>query len=326
MKAVYIASFGGVEGLEYVEVPDPEPPKGTEVLVRVRAAGVNRGDLLQRQGLYPPPPGYSPHIPGLEFAGEIAGIGDNVSGWGIGDRVFGITAGEAQAEYLIVDSSLLAGIPANLDFENAAAVPEVFITAYDALVSQGGLTEGETVLVHAAGSGVGLAAIQLAKAFGVRTIGTSRTAEKLERCREFGLDEAVTMASATDLDRFAEENADSVDVVLDLVGAAYFQANLKLLAQKGRLLLIGLTSGRSAEFDLSIALRKRAKIIGSVLRSRSLTEKAAAVRAFAAEVLPLIEEGTVRPNLERVYDAAEVRKAHEEMAANRNFGKLVLRF
>jgi len=287
---------------------------------------LNRADLLQRQGLYPPPEGYSPNIPGLEFAGEIIEAGGRAGEWNAGDRVFGITAGEAHAEKLIVDGSLIAPIPTGLDLEQAAAVPEAFITAFDAMISQGGLSQGETVMIHAAGSGVGLAAIQLAKAFGARTIGTSRTAEKLERCSEFGLDEGVLAAEPGDLERYADEHPDGVNVILDLVGAAFFKANLKLLAPKGRLLLVGLTSGRMAEFELSIALQKRLTIIGTVLRSRSLAEKAAAVRAFAAEVLPLFEKGILRPNLDRVFDAADVREAHEYMAANKNFGKLVLRF
>ncbi|MGD9588427.1 MAG: NAD(P)H-quinone oxidoreductase [Pyrinomonadaceae bacterium] len=326
MKAVYIASFGGAEKLEIRDVPDPPPPKGTEVLIRVRAAGVNRADLLQRQGLYPPPAGYSPNIPGLEFAGDVIEAGEQAGEWKAGDPVFGITAGEAQAEKLTVDASLVARIPAGLDFEQAAAVPEAFITAHDAVMTQGELKQGEVLMVNAAGSGVGLAAIQLAKAIGAKVIGTSRTAGKLERCREFGLDEEVLTAEPGDLEDHADENAETVDVILDLVGAAFFGANLTLLRPKGRLLLIGLTSGRKAEFDLSVALRKRLKIVGSVLRSRSLEEKGAAVRAFSAEVLPFFEKGILRPNLDRVFDAVDVREAHEFMAANRNFGKLVLRF
>ncbi len=258
MKSVYIKTFGGPENLEIREVADPPKPSGSQVLVRVKAAGLNRADLLQRRGLYPPPPGYSPNIPGLEFAGEIVDRGESVPGWKTGDRVFGITAGEAQAELLLIESSLLAKIPDDLSFAEAAAVPEAFITAHDAVFTQGELKSGETLLVHAVGSGVGLAAIQLAKAIGARTVGTSRTADKLERSREFGLDEAILTGESAD---FAEilmtKNGDrGVNVILDLVGGPYFRDNLKSLAPKGRLLLVGLTAGRNAEFDLSLALSK----------------------------------------------------------------------
>lgn len=326
MKAVYIASFGGAENLELREVPEPARPQNTEVLVRVRAAGVNRADLLQRRGLYPPPSGYSPYIPGLEFAGVVEEAGDGVAGWQTGDRVFGITAGEAQAELLKVDASLIAAIPNSLTFTQAAAIPEAFMTAYDAVVLQGGLKAGEVIAVHSAGSGVGLAAVQLAKSIGARTVGTSRTVEKLEKCREFGLDDAELIAGPSDVDRFAKERSKSIDLVLDLVGADLFNANLKVLADKGRLLLVGLTSGRHANFDLSIALQKRLRIIGTVLRSRSLDEKAQVVQAFKDEVLPLFERQELRPNLDRTFEAADVRRAHEYMESNKNFGKLILVF
>ena len=251
MKAVYIKTFGGAENLEVTEVPDPPKPAGSKVLVSVRAAGLNRADLLQRRGLYPPPAGYSPNIPGLEFAGEIVETGDAVIGWKTGDRVFGITAGEAQAELLLIESSLLAKIPDNLSFTEAAAIPEAFITAHDAVFTQGELTIGETLLVHAVGSGVGLAAIQLAKANGAKTVGTSRTADKLDRAKEFGLDEAILTGESPE---FAEilktkNSGHGVDVILDLVGGAYFPDNLKSLAPKGRLLLVGLTAGTKTEFD-----------------------------------------------------------------------------
>jgi len=170
MKAVYIKEFGGIENLEMREVPDPHAPDGDQILIRVRAAGLNRADLLQRRGLYPPPPGYSPNIPGLEFAGEIESVGDSVDDYKKGDRVFGITAGEAQAEFLLIDSSLVAEIPDNLNFAEAAAVPEAFITAHDAVFAQARLKEGESLLIHAVGSGVGLAALQLAMRMALRLL------------------------------------------------------------------------------------------------------------------------------------------------------------
>jgi NADPH2:quinone reductase len=328
MKAVYIREFGGPENLEIREIPDPPKPNGSEVLVRLRAAGLNRADLVQRRGHYPPPAGYSPNIPGLEFAGEVVEIGNEVSDLKTGDRAFGITAGEAQAEYLKIDHRLLAKIPDNLDFTEAAAVPEAFITAHDAVFTQGRLKNDETLLVHAVGSGVGLAALQLAKAHGCRVIGTSRTEEKLGRCREFGLDEAIAVIGEPSFsgEVLAKAGGQGVDVILDLVGGAYFKPNLQSLATKGRLMLVGLTGGRTAEIDLGIALMKRLTIIGTVLRARSLEEKAEATREFTLSVVPLLADGRVRPNVDRVFDFQDVRAAHEYLESNESFGKVVLRF
>jgi NADPH2:quinone reductase len=246
MKAVYIKEFGSIDGIVVRELPEPPQPGGDQVLIKVHAAGVNRADLLQVKGTYPPPAGYSPNIPGLEFAGEVAKVGLNVTEWQVGHRVFGITAGEAQAEFLITDASLLAEIPANMSFAEAAAVPEAFVTAQDACFTQGELKHDETLLIHAVGSGVGLAALQLAKANGYPVIGTSRTEDKLARCKEFGLDHAIAAGGTIE---FAEQvlqftQGRGADVILDLVGAAYFEQNIRALARKGRLMLVGLTSGR----------------------------------------------------------------------------------
>jgi len=328
MKAVYIREFGGPENLEIRDVPDPPKPTGTQVLVRVRAAGLNRADLLQRKGLYPAPVDYSTNIPGLEFAGEIAEIGEGASLFKIGDRVFGITAGEAQAEYLLADESVLARVPANLSFAEAAAVPEAFITAHDAIFTQCGLQAAELLLIHAVGSGVGLAALQLAKANGVKVFGTSRTADKLERCKEFGLDEAIVVVEDPGFSEIVKDKTDGkgVDVVLDLVGASYFNENLASLALKGRLILVGMTGGSSTEFNLGIALYKRLTIIGTVLRARPIEEKAAATKAFADAVLPLFGNGAVKPNLDKVFNFADVSEAHEYLESNESFGKVVLEF
>jgi putative PIG3 family NAD(P)H quinone oxidoreductase len=323
MKAVYITEFGGPDNLEVREVPDPPKPVAGEVIVRVHAAGLNRADLLQRRGAYPPPPGYSPNIPGLEFAGVIAETGVEVQGLQTGDRVFGITAGEAQAEYLKIDHRLLAQVPDSLTLVDAAAVPEAFITAHDAVFTQAGLKNAETLLVHAVGSGVGLAGLQLGKANGHRVIGTSRTKEKLERCREFGLDEAIVVSGKPD---FANEIGSRVDVILDLVGGAYFEQNLQSLATKGRLMLVGLTAGRSAEFDLGLALSKRLTLIGTMLRGRTNNEKAEAVRAFARDVVPMLADGRVRPTLDKVFQAGDVRDAYDYLESNESFGKVVLEF
>lgn len=326
MKAVYIKAFGNADVLEIREVPDPPAPQGSEVIVRVRAAGLNRADLLQRRGFYPAPAGYSQEIPGLEFAGEIAETGPDVTEWNKGDRVFGITAGAAQAEYLLTRADQLARIPDGISFTDAAAIPEAFITAHDAIFTQGKLQTGETLLVHAVGSGVGLAALQIAKAKGIRVFGTSRTSSKLEAAREFGLDDALLAGEGAN---FAAIIADKtggkgVDVILDLVGAGYFLQNLESLAMKGRLMLVGLTAGTKTELDLGLALRKRLQIIGTTLRGRSLEEKAEATKRFADEVIPLIEQGKVRPNVDKVFAFDDVRAAHEYLESNESFGKVVL--
>ena len=327
MKAVYINEFGGPENLKIREVPDPPKPENTQVLIRVKAVGLNRADLLQVAGLYPPPAGYSPNIPGLEFAGEINDIGSEVINWNVGDRVFGIVAGESQAEFLVTDESLLARIPDNLTFADAAAVPEAFITAHDAIVTLGGLTAGSTLLIHAVGSGVGLAGLQIGKAMGASVIGTSRTDEKLDKCARFGLDLAIATPEPVFADAVLEKTGGrGVDVILDLVGAAYFEQNLASLATKGRLILVGLTSGRTAEFNLGIALQKRATIIGTTLRGRSNAEKADATQRFAEDVLPLLASGTVVPNVDRVYPVDDAVAAYNYLKSNESFGKVVLEF
>jgi NADPH:quinone reductase len=325
MKAVYIREFIGAKGLEIAEVPPPDSPSGTEVLVQVRAAGLNRADLLQAKGLYPPPPGYSPNIPGLEFAGEVVESGPQAA-FAPGTRVFGITAGEAQAEFVKVESSLAARIPEALSFTEAAAVPEAFITAYDAMMSQARLSAGETVLIHAVGSGVGVAGLQIAKAFGVAVIGTSRTKEKLEACEKFGLDHAIATDSGPDFaDRVLEiTGGRGADVVLDLVGGPYFEENLKALAVNGRIMLVGLTGGRSAEFDLGLALTKRTTIKGTVLRPRSTVEKGEAVAAFVRDLLPMFERGKLKPVVDRVFPASQAAEAYEYLASNESFGKVIL--
>ncbi len=327
MKAVFIDDPSTGRGLSLAEVPDPAAPSGTAVLVRVRAAGLNRADLLQAKGLYPPPPGFSPNIPGLEFAGEVAAVGSGVTGWQPGDRVFGITAGEAQAEYVSIDERHLAPIPDRLSFNEAAAVPEAFITAFDAVVTQAGLARGETLLIHAVGSGVGLAALQIGHVVGARVIGTSRTAAKLDACREFGLDAGLVTAEPVFADAVIEATGGrGADVILDLVGGAYFPENLRSLAPKGRVMLVGLTAGRKAEADLGLILQKRATVRGTVLRGRSFDEKCEVTRRFRDDVVPLVADGTLRPVIDRVFAAADVLAAYDHLASNESFGKVVLEF
>jgi putative PIG3 family NAD(P)H quinone oxidoreductase len=328
MRAVVIVSHGGVEGIEVREVERPVAATADRVLVRVRAAALNRADVLQRRGLYPAPFGVVQDIPGLEFSGEVEQIGNEVRSLGVGQRVFGITAGGAQAEYVLVPESTLVEIPSNLDWAEAAAVPEAFITAHDALFTQARLEMGERVLVHAAGSGVGLAAIQLARAGGATVFGTSRTAEKLERARGHGLDEAVAVGN--DPLMFAKAVREwttgaGANVILDLVGGSYLAANLDALAMRGRLMLVGTTGGGAAALDFGIVMGKRLRIIGTVLRARSTEEKTRATRRFAAHVLPLLSREIVRPVIDKVYSLDEVRAAHERMESNESFGKIVLK-
>jgi putative PIG3 family NAD(P)H quinone oxidoreductase len=327
MKAITITSFGGVEGLEIRDVPDAPCATLDRVRVRVRAAGLNRADILQRLGRYPAPPGYPQEIPGIEFAGEVESAGAEVRACKIGDRVFGIIGGGGQSEYVTVPENHLARIPDNLNWAEAAAIPEVFMTAHDALFTQCHLTIGEHVLIHAAGSGVGTAAIQLVKAAGALAYGTSRTADKLERAKQFGLTNSIAVAGNPN--QFVEAAkqwtaGDGMNVVLDLVGAAYLSANLQSLATRGRLVFVGTTSGSKAEIDYGIAMSKRLQIIGTSLRTRSLEEKATATRLFSQQVLPLLRSGAVKPVIDKVFKWENVREAHERIESNESFGKLVL--
>jgi NADPH:quinone reductase len=331
MRAVVITSHGGVDGIGVREVEAPPKPTADRVRVRVHAAGINRADILQRRGSYPAPPGYPENIPGLEFAGEVEAVGDAASSWTIGDRVFGLTAGGAQAELVVVPESNVARIPDELEWIQAAAMPETFITAHDALFTRAGVHLGERVLVHAAASGVGTAAIQLAHAAGATVYGTSRTADKLERLRDLhlGLDASVAVGDTPAKFIEAVQNwtaGAGVDVVIDLVGGKYFPANLEALASRGRLICVGTTAGARSEIDLALLMRKRAVIIGTMLRARSIEEKATATKLFASAVLPLVSRGTIRPVIDRVYRVDEIRDAHERMESNSSLGKIVLTF
>ena len=328
MKAVVFAGKGGPEVAEVREIPDPAPQRG-EVMVRVRAAALNRADLLQRRGLYPPPPGYREDVPGLEFAGEVAAVGEGVTAWKPGDRVMAIASGEAQAEYAVADPYMLLPIPAGLSFAEAATLPEAGITAHDAMVTQGGMRSGWTVLVHAVGSGVSTSALQIAKAMGGTVIGTSRTAAKLEKARGLGLDHGILVAGAEP--KFADEVRKltarrGVPVVLDFVGAPYAAENVAALAPLGRIVVIGTMGGPKATFDLGSLMRARGRVMGTVLRPRPLHERIQATQAFARDVLPLVVSGKVRPVLDRAVPAARVREAHEQMEKNESFGKIVLEF
>lgn len=327
MKAAVITTPGDVEVLEIREVPTPPAPVADRVRVRVHAAGLNRADILQRKGKYPPPPGYPKDIPGMEFAGEVEAIGPEVRTWRTGDRVFGITGGGAQAEFVVVPEDHLASIPKNLNWSDAAAVPEVFITAHDALFTQARVQPGEIVLIHAIGSGVGTAGAQLARVAGARVIGTSRTKSKLDRAAQFGMDHGIVVEE--NVLKLAEEVGNwtagrGVNVVLDLVGAVYLHANLRSMAAQGRLILVGTTSGSKATLDFAVVMHKRLKLQGTVLRARSNEQKATATRLFNQQVVPLLESGSVRPVVDKTFDLSEIGEAHRRMESDENFGKIVL--
>jgi NADPH:quinone reductase len=255
-------------------------------------------------------------------------VSEDVQNWKPGQRVFGITGGGGNAEYVVVRADHLAEIPANLSWEEAAAIPEVFITAHDALFTQAQLTIGETLLLHAAGSGVGTAASQLARVVGAKVFGTSRTSEKLEQARAYGLDQSITVTGdpLAIVDKTREwTSGKGVDVVLDLVGGAYLETNLKALGYRGRLVFVSSTSGSQANLDIGIVMSKRLVICGTVLRARSAEEKATATRLFAKHVVPLLADGKVRPVIDCVYKLEDIDKAHERMESNENFGKIVIR-
>lgn len=322
MKAVIITKPGGPEVLQIQDVERPQPV-GDYVLVRVRAAGINRADLAQRLGFYPAPPGSPADIPGMEFSGIVEEVGPLVSLWKPGQRVMGLAGGGAQAEYILSHEGLLVEIPENLNFVQAAAVPEVFVTAHDALFTQGGLQMGERILIHAAGSGVGTAAIQLAHAVGATTFGTSRTPAKLEQAKPLGLDVGLSAKNFADEIKSVTGGA-GVHIVLDFVGAAYMEQNLQALAPWGRLVFLATMGGADANVDLRVVMGKRLKIHGFTLRSRTLEEKLTATRLFATSVVPLLAKGTIQPIIEQAYPMHEIAEAHKAMGENRNFGKLVV--
>ena len=326
MRAAVITKAGGPEVLEVRDVPRPVPGDG-EVLVRVRASALNRADLLQRRGNYPAPPGAPQDIPGLEIAGEVAGRGPGCGRWSIGDRVFGIVGGGGNADFATTREDELAAIPQSLSWDEAAAIPEAFITAHDALITQAGMRPGESVLIHAIGSGVGLAAVQLVRALGGRAFGTARTSDKIDRARALGLENGVIVgkepaAFVEHVKRWTNDRG--VDVIIDLVGGDYIAADVAAAAMQGRIMLVGLLAGRSTTVDLGGILRQRLTIRGTVLRSRPAQEKVDATRAFARDVLPLLESGKVGPRIERVFSLGQIREAHELMESNETFGKIVI--
>jgi NADPH:quinone reductase len=328
MRAVIITRPGGPDVLEIQERPTPTPGRG-QVLVRVRASALNRADLLQREGRYPAPPGAPPDIPGLEFAGEIAARGDDVSPeWSDGARVFGITAGGGHAEFLVVDAGCMARVPEHLPWPEAGAIPEAFMTAHDALVTQARVADGERVLIHAVGSGVGLAATQVVRAWRAIPFGTARTADKIERARAFGLEDGMTVtgdpgAIGPQVEKWTDGKG--VPVILDLVGGDYVGANILAASLLGRIMIVGTVAGRTATIPVGMVLGKRLTLRGTILRSRTVEEKRAVTAAFSRDVVPLLASGTLRPTIDSTFDLADVAKAHERLASNATFGKVVLR-
>jgi len=324
MRAIAITRPGGPEVLAVVERPLPEPSRG-EVRVRVRATAVNRADLLQRMGAYPAPADAPADIPGLEIAGEVDALGPGVERLAVGDRVFGLVGGGGYAEAVVAHERTLAMIPGGLSFEEAAAVPEAFITAHDAIVGQAGLAGGESLLVHAVGSGVGTAAVQLGRALGAFVIGTARSADKLERAKALGLDAGIVPEGDVFAPAVKRVDAAGAAVVLELVGGKYVDEDLRAIRNQGRIVLVGLLAGARAELDLGLVLRKRARVFGTVLRARPLEEKIAVMRTFETQVVPMLARGKLAPVIDVVMPLDEAAGAHARMASNAGFGKIVLR-
>ncbi|HTL05232.1 MAG TPA: NAD(P)H-quinone oxidoreductase [Gemmatimonadales bacterium] len=339
MRAVVHTGAGGPEVLALREVPDPVPGTG-QLRVRVRAAGLNRADLLQRKGSYPAPPGWPADIPGLEYAGEVDLLGPGVSRWRPGDRVMGLVGGGSHADYVVVSETEALPVPSGMPWADAAAIPEAFLTAYDALTTRGRLQRGERVLIHAVASGVGTAAIQLARVLGAGTVlGTSRTPSKLALLAPLGLATGIDTSTRS----FREQLSEPVDLILDVLGGPAFQDNLAALAPRGRLVMLGFLQGPLLrEANLDVILRKRLEIIGTVMRTRGAEERTELVGSFRARVLPLFgphvatEEplrsadhpewrpGLLRPVVHAVFPFADVAVAHREMERNAGVGKLIL--
>ncbi len=323
-RAVKIAGKGEVDVLSLGTLAVRDPGEG-ELRVKVAAAGLNRADLLQRRGFYPAPPGVPADVPGLEYSGTVEQVGPGVLGLSVGDAVMGIVSGGAMATHLVTHARETMKVPPGVSLVDAAAIPEVFLTAYDALFVQARLRLGQSVLVHSIGSGIGTAALQLASCAGAHVLGSSRTQDKLERCVRLGLHDGVLVTDKTFAATVAKLTQQrGCDVILDTVGGAYLAENVKALAPLGRLVVIGLMGGAAAELPLGLLLAKRAQVIGTVLRSRPLEEKATLSQQFARDVSPLFESGKLRPVIDAVLPMSEIRAAHERMERNDSFGKLVM--
>ncbi|MBJ7488228.1 MAG: NAD(P)H-quinone oxidoreductase [Ilumatobacteraceae bacterium] len=323
MRAVVLRSHGGPEVLEIQDIEAPVPGND-DISVDVVATALNRADLLQRMGLYPNPFPDDIEIPGLEFSGTVRSVGAHVRRWKVGDPVMGIVSGGGYAQQLVLPERQAMRIPTGISVADAAAIPEVFITAWDALVVQGVLTSGRWALVHAGGSGVGTAAIQICKAIGAR-IAVTCSAGKVAACRALGADVVVDYGSQDFVAEVASATAGAgVDVVLDVIGGDYLERNIAALATKGRIIQVGVMAGKPVLFNVGALLGKRASIIGTVLRARPVEEKISISQRFASEVLPLFDAGVLHTVIDRRYQLDDIAAAHEYMASNGNTGKIVI--
>jgi putative PIG3 family NAD(P)H quinone oxidoreductase len=323
MRAVVLRSHGGPDVLQFEDVASPIIGE-QDILVTVAATALNRADLLQRMGFYPNPFPSGPEIPGLEFAGTVAAIGEKVTAWSIGDRVMGITSGGAYAEQLAIHERQAMAVPSGMALQDAAGIPEVFITAWDALVVQGGLTSGRWAMVHAGASGVGTAAIQICKAIGARIVVTC-SGGKVEACRALGADVVVDYGTQDFVAEVATATGGTgVDVILDVIGGDYVERNIASLGVKGHIIQVGVMAGKPVPLNIGLLLGKRASITGTVLRARPLEEKIAISQRFASEMLPLFSTGQLKPVIDSVYAFADIASAHEYMASNGNVGKIVI--
>ncbi|HEU5150874.1 MAG TPA: NAD(P)H-quinone oxidoreductase [Iamia sp.] len=324
MRAAVITEPGDPDVLAVQDIPEPTPGP-EEVLVAIRATALNRADLLQRRGFYPEPgPPREHEVPGMELAGTIVALGERATAWQVGDEVMGIVAGGAYAERIAVHERQLMAVPPALGLADAAAVPEVAITAWDALVVQGGLTSGRTALIHAGASGVGSAGIPIAKALGATVVTTTSTA-KVEACRALGADVVVDYTREDYVEAaWAATGGQGVDVVLDVIGGDYLMRNVKALRTGGTIVQVGVMGGGRTDIDLAALLPKRAHLVGTVLRARPLEEKIAVTQRFAREVLPWYATGTIRPVIDSRYPLAAIADAHRHMEANANVGKILI--
>ena len=323
MRCIVFTGAGGNEVVDLQERPDPEPGP-EDVIVRQPFAGLNPADLQQRAGRYPAPPGYPADIPGLEVCGTVEVCGERVQAWQPGDRVFGLVGGGGLADRVLVHERAVAGVPDTLDDESAAAVAEAFITAHDAVAVQGALRPGDHLLVHGAAGAVGSAAVQIGVQMGARVMGVVRHERGRELMHSLG-------ATPVDDDDFAAAVAQhtgghGADVVLELVGAPHFPGNLEALAVRGRMVIVGVAAGQEVQLPLLRMMQMRATLKGTVLRARPIEEKGAAVRAFEREVVPGLAAGTIRPLVDRVFDAADAPAAFDHLAAPGKTGKVLLRF
>lgn len=323
MKAVVLRSHGGTEVLQFEDVPSLVPGD-YDIVVSVHATALNRADLLQRMGLYPNPFPEDFDIPGLEYAGVVSSVGQRVSLWSPGDKVMGIVAGGAYAHEVRVHERQAMAVPAHLSLSDAAAIPEVFLTAWDALVVQGGLTSGRWALVHAGASGVGSAAIQLCRAIGARIAVTCSTG-KVDACRNMGADAVIDYSTQDFVEEIKKVTAGrGVDVVLDVIGGDYVERNVACLATQGCIIQVGTMAGKAVPFNVGILLPKRATITGTVLRPRPVEEKIALTQRFIREVLPLFDAGQLSPLVDSRFRFDDIAAAHDRMAANLNIGKIVV--